>query len=276
MRSLINFIRKYHVFFLFLFLEILSLTFVFRYNHYQRIKLLNSSNYVSGRIFEKYSAVGGFFSLRKVNDELAAENANLKRQILTMKMADTLGIYQKDIGLNIVKAISARVVNNSVNKNDNYLTINRGRLNGVMPDMGVISQHGIVGVVVNVSDHYATVLSVLNSRWTVNAKLLNSDHFGPLKWDGKNPYITILDEIPYHVTVNPEDEVVTSGFSAIFPEGILIGRVIKVAHDEGENFQRIWVQLSTDFKNLNYVEVVSTVGKKEKLNLESLTTTNNE
>lgn len=242
---------------------------VFRYNNYQRIKLLNSSYYLSGRLFEKYSVVGDYFALRKVNDELAAENANLKRQILMMKMADTLGIYQKEIGLNVVKAVSAKVVNNSVNKNDNYLTINRGRVNGVYPDMGVISQYGIVGVVVNVSDHYATVLSVLNSRWTVNAKLSNSDHFGPLRWDGKNPYITILDEIPYHVPVNLEDEVVTSGYSTIFPEGVLIGRVIKIAHDEGENFQRIWVQLSTDFKNLYYVEVVSTIGKKEQVNLES-------
>lgn len=272
MRSIYNLIVKYHVFFLFLFLEIISLLLVFQFNDYQRIKLLNSSNSVSGKIYEKYSNFTDYFALRKVNDELAAENANLKRQLLMMKMADTLGIMQREIGLNIVKAVSAKVINNSVHKDNNFLTLNRGRLNGIAPDMGVISSNGIVGVVVNVSDHYSTVLSVLNSRWTINAKLANSNHFGPLRWPGKNPYITVLEDVPYHVEVKVDDEVVTSGYSTIFPEGILIGRVIKVEHDEGENFQRIWVQLSTDFNNLYYVQVISTIGKKEQINLENLTT----
>jgi rod shape-determining protein MreC len=253
---------------LFILLEVLSLTFIIKYNNFQRVKFLNSSSAVAGNVLTKISNTKDFFNLRRQNDKLAAENANLKSELLSIKQA----------GLNILpirtdsmlKLVPAKVISNSVNKQYNYITLNKGSRHGVRPDMGVISNDGVVGVIVNVSQNYSTALSVLNSRWTINAKLRNSNYFGPLKWEGKSPYLAVLTEIPYHVQLKEEDEVVTSGYSDIFPEGILIGRVVKIGQSKGANFQEILVQLSTDFNNLYYVDIIQSSVNVEKRQLENM------
>jgi rod shape-determining protein MreC len=230
------------------------------------VRFLNSSNAIAGKALDNISSINDYFTLRKQNDKLAAENANLKSELLSIKYSElnTLPVRQDSV----MKLIPAKVINNSVNKQYNYITLNRGSRQGVRPDMGVICSDGVVGVIVNVSQNYSTALSVLNSRWSINAKMLNSNHFGPLKWEGKNPYIAVLNEIPYHVQVKEEDEVVTSGYSDIFPEGILIGRVVKVGQSKGENFQEISVQLSTDFNNLYYVDIIQNSMNMERSQLE--------
>ncbi len=262
---------RYHAFMLFLFLEIVSLVFIIRYNNYQRVKFLNSSNRIAGIVYNNYQNVAGYFKLRVQNNRLAEENARLRAEMLTYKNAAFGSDNNPEFEREQIRSIPAKVINNSVNKQYNYLTLNRGRRDGVKPDMGVISANGVVGVVVNVSDHYATALSVLNSRWSINAKLVTTNHFGPMRWDGQNPYIAILDEIPYHVQVEIDEEVVTSGYSSIFPEGILIGRVVKIEHNKGENFQRLQVQLASDFNNLYYVDIIENVNKMERINLEKQT-----
>ena len=242
-----------------------------RYNKFHRVNFLNSSNAISGKIYEDYHDVREYFTLRKLNDELAKENAHLRSELQSYLLSDIQETVERTIGEDTIRTISAKVINNSVNKQYNYITLNRGKKDGVKPDMGVICSDGIVGVIINVSENYSTALSVLNGRWTINAKLADTQHFGPLHWEGDNPYIVVLDEIPYHVRVQEKEKVLTSGYSAIFPEGIQIGEVVKVIHKEGETFQKIWVQLSTDFKDLYYVEIIENTSKQEQLDLEKET-----
>lgn len=274
MKSLLNFLYKYNHLLLFVIIELLCFSFIVKYNNYHRVVFLNSSNTISGFIFEKSSIIKNYFNLQTINDKLASENARLRNQLRQIKESDIFLKSVVPIDSSITRAIPARVINNSVNKHDNYITLNKGFKDGVRPDMGVISSDGIVGVVVNVSRNYSTVLSVLNERWSVNAKLLKSNNFGTLKWDGNNPRQAILSEIPYHVEVNEGDTIVTSGFSTIFPEGINIGTATLIEYNSGDNFKKIWVQLSVDFSNVNYVEVIESKIFKERLDLEKLT--NNE
>jgi rod shape-determining protein MreC len=234
------------------------------------VKFLNSSNAIAGKVLSNVSSVNDFFTLRKQNDKLSAENAFLKSELLSIRQVGLNQLPAPRPDSNLVKVIPAKVINNSVNKQYNYITLNKGSRQGVRPDMGVICSDGVVGVIVNVSQNYSTALSVLNSRWSINAKMLNSNHFGPLKWEGKNPYLAVLNEIPYHVQVTEDDEVVTSGYSDIFPEGILIGRVVKVENSGARNFQEIWVQLSTDFNNLYYVEIIQNSMNMERRQLENM------
>ena len=271
MKNLLNFLLKFHHFILFVILEVISITFIVSYNNFQKVKFLNSSNAISGKVYTEINSVKEFFTLKKQNEKLAIENTNLRKELLSIKQAgmNVLPVHQLDSSN--VKLIPAKVINNSVNKQYNYITLNKGYRQGVRPDMGVICPDGVVGVIVNVSQNYSTALSVLNGRWSINSKLANSNYFGPLKWEGKNPYLAILNEIPYHVQVQEDDEVVTSGYSDIFPEGVLIGRVVKVGHSKGENFQEIWVQLSTDFSNLYYVDIIQNSMNIEKRQIEKLT-----
>ncbi len=271
MKNLLNFLIRYHNFILFLFLEIICFTLIIRFNNFQRVKFLNSANGITGAIYEDYQGIVEYFKLRELNTQLVEENSKLRNELQALKsfMSDknTIAVPPSEQ----YRTVPAKIINNSVHKQYNYLTLNKGRLDGIKPDMGVISSTGIVGVVVNVSEHYATALSLLNSRWSVNAKLAASNYFGPLRWDGNNPYLATLDEIPYHVQVEIDEEVVTSGYSSIFPEGILIGRVISIDHNKGENFQRLQVQLASDFNNLYFVDVIENVNKLERINLEKTT-----
>jgi rod shape-determining protein MreC len=267
-KNLLNFLVRYHAFLLFLFLEIVCLTFIIRFNNFQRVKFFNSSNHLSGAIYQDYQSIVEYFKLRNLNNSLAEENAKLREELQVYKFSGIEKETNNAIHRELFHIIPAKVINNSVNKQYNYITLNRGRRDGVKPDMGVVSEDGVVGVIVNVSDHFSTALSILNSRWAINAKLASTNHFGPLHWDGKNPYIATLDEIPYHVQIEVDEEVVTSGYSSIFPEGILIGRVVKIDHNKGENFQRMLVQLASDFNNLYYVDIVESKNKQERLTLE--------
>lgn len=258
---------------LFVLLELLSLSFVIRFNNYQRVMFFNSSNSIAGRVYERSANIGDYFKLQKINDKLAAENAELRGKLQSIRESDIFLQAHGPIDSNIVHAIPAKVINNSINKLNNYITLNKGYKDGVQQDMGVIGPDGIVGVVVNVSRNYSTVLSVLNEKWSINSKLQKSNNFGSLRWDGKDSRVAVLTEIPYNVIVAVEDTIVTSGLSTIFPDGIMIGKAIKIENNQGDNFQKIWVQLSTDFNSLDYVEVIKNEVYKEKIDLEKLTET---
>jgi rod shape-determining protein MreC len=271
MKTLLNFLLKFHHIILFILLEILSITFIVKYNNFQRVRFLNSSNEIAGKVYTELNSVKEFFTLKKQNEKLAIENTNLRRELIAIRQSELNTLTVRPPDSSNLRTIPAKVINNSVNKQLNYITLNKGYRNGVRPDMGVICSDGVVGVIVNVSQNYSTALSVLNSRWFINSKLSNSNYFGSLKWEGENPYLAILNEIPYHVKVQEEDEVVTSGYSDIFPEGILIGRVVKIGHDKGDNFQEIWVQLSTDFSNLYYVDIILSSTNVEKRQIEKQT-----
>ena len=162
----------------------------------------------------------------------------------------------------------ARIINNSVNKQQNYITLNKGRKHGIKEDQGILSTQGIVGVITSVSESYSTGLSLLNPRWSVSAKLKNSGYYGSLSWNGEDYQILDLLEIPFHVDLAIGDTIVTSGYSSIFPEGLMIGIIDAFKQPVGENYYDIKVRLSTDFKSIRYVEVIENLKKDEIENLE--------
>lgn len=272
MRNFSRFIIRYHTFFLFLILEILSFYFIFNYSRYHNGIYITSSNKATGFLYKNFSSAIQYFSLKKINNELAAENAFLRSQMPTTfeQSKDYFKVAYDSLTMQEYRYRSARVINNSVNKHFNYLTINKGERHGLKPDMGVISTRGLVGVVLNVSDHYATIISLLNTRLKISARLRDTGFFGSLEWDGRSYRHAYLNEIPAHASPNLGDAVVTSGFSSIFPEDILIGTIDEVTLHEGEGFYDIRVLLSVDFKKLQYVEVVEHFLAPEQRELENM------
>ena len=273
MRSLIRYLIKNHAFVLFVLLEILALTMVFSYNSFQKAKYLNSANHISGSVYNSFQSVKNYFGLTKVNRELAEENARLHMLIENRheseSIRDTLPelIHNSD---SMFRFIPAQVINNSVNRPFNYITLNKGSRHGIKPDMGIVSTKGIVGVVAQVSESYAMGLSVLNRRWSISAKLEKSGYFGSLVWQDVDYRFASLTEIPLHVEISPGDTVVTSGYSSIFPEGIFVGTISDFSQPDGENYYDIEVKLAVDFKSLSYVEVIENLDKEEINLLENI------
>ena len=271
MRNLIFFVYKYYVFLMFFTLEILAFVLIYRFNNYQKASFVNYTTGVTSSFYNWVSDVESYFKLRTVADSLQSENARLHNLLLTSYYQNNL--TTKTINDSVYKQqytyLAARVVNNSVTKRNNYITINCGRLHGVMPEMAVISESGIVGIVLNVSDHYATVLSFLNNNCKISAKLERTQAFGSLVWDGKEPRFARLLDVNKHVPIKINDLVITSNYSTIFPEGIPIGRISDVSLDAGDNFHTIQVQLFTDFSTLSTVYVINNLLKNEQQNLEA-------
>lgn len=275
MRSLFRYLLKNYGLFLFLVLEVISFFLIFNYNDFQKAKYLNSSSRLTGFVYNSSNSVVSYFELARINNELAKENAKLRTVIKSQPQfsGDPDSLYIPPVGVDSTyRFISARVINNSVNKTFNYITLNKGSEAGIRPDQGIISPDGIVGVVTNVSKSYALGLSVLNQRWGISAKLKNSGFFGSLLWSGDDFRYANLMEIPFHVVLAVGDTVVTSGYSSIFPEGIMVGTIESFEQPSGENYYDITVKLSTDFKKLSYVEVIQNLDKGEINKLENIAT----
>lgn len=266
MRSLIRYLLKNHAFVLFILLETLALAMVFNYNSFQKATYLNSANRVTGKVYAIYQSVTGYFGLTKINRELAQENARLRMLLENQPefVANTDSIFltlpESD---SVYHFIPAQIISNSVNRPFNYITLDKGSMHGIKPDMGIISASGIVGVVGQVSASYSMGLSVLNQRWSISAKLKKNGYYGSLIWDGLDYRMANLNEIPLHVDIAVGDTVVTSGYSSVFPEGILVGTISGFSEPDGENYYSIRVRLSVDFKNLSHVEVVENRDKQE-------------
>ncbi len=271
MRSLLRFLAKNYFFLLFLALESISMILVVRYNNYQKVQFLNSSNRVTAGIYDTFNSVYSFFHLQQINSELATDNARLRNQLQQFKEAglplngDTL---KSDSLVARYQFIPARVINNSVNKQSNFITLNKGRKDGIEPDMGIIGPGGVVGIITNVSDHYSTGPTILNKRWRVSAKIKESNYFGSLGWDGYDHRGAKLNEIPFHVKMEVGDTIVTSGYSSVFPEGITIGKITGFNHESGDNFYDINVELSTNFMTLTHVEIIKDNHINEITNLQ--------
>jgi len=271
MRSLFRFLLRNHFLMLFLVLEAISLTLMVSFNDYQRVTFFNSSNNLVGSVYQRFSNLDDYFSLGRTNARLAAENASLRKQLQNrIRNQENYPINRPDtVDAPAYIFTSAKVISNSVNKQFNYITLNKGSRQGIKPDMGIINDQGVVGVITNVSPNYSTGLSLLNKRILIPAKITTNNYFGSLVWDGEHYNTADLNEIPFHVIVNVGDTVVTSGFSNIFPDGIMIGVITKYAVVSGTNFYNIKVELSTNFKTLKYVEVVQNTKRAELIKLES-------
>ncbi len=270
MRNFLHFLIKHHNGLLFIILEIVAFILIVTYNQNQKAVYLSSSSKMSGGVFDAVSNIEQYFVLKKVNQELAEENAFLRSQLPTsfVQAKDYFALVGDSSTSKQYKYRTCKVVNNSIRKHFNYITLNKGKLDGIKPDMGIISGLGVVGIVIKCSNNYSTALSILNPRLKISAKLKGSDFFGSVSWDNKSVHHVILDEIPEHANVQLGEQVITSGYSSTFPEGVLIGTVESVEHPVGESFYKIKVKLSVDFAKLNYVEVVENIFQDQQLQLE--------
>lgn len=269
MRTLLQFIIRYHLVFLFLLMEIFSFTLIFRYNRYQRAGVLNFSSSVQGYAYSKVFKYKEYLNLYKINQELVNENNLLRNQLDHYKQITRNSPVMDETHFPGRKFtyIPARIINNSVNKQYNFLTLDRGKNHGVKPEMAVISSEGIVGVVYAVSGNFSTVISLLNRDFRLSAKIKKNNYFGSLTWEGISPHTALLSEIPYHVNVQRGDTIVTSGYSTIFPEGLLVGTVSAFEIEES-NFFRIDVELSEDFNQLTHVYIINNLLIEEQSTLE--------
>ena len=270
MRNLWIFISKYNAFFMLIIFLIISFILLVNNNSYQRASAWNSSNQIVGSAYQRVNSFTSYLSLGRTNDSLAAENARLKSQLKTSMFDDSL--VKKTVNDTLTQQqytyIVAKVVNNSINQKNNYITVNRGLKHGIRKGMGVISAKGIAGIVLNVSEHFATIQSVLHSDTRISASV--NGNIGSLVW-GEGNYdsrLAILKDIPNHVIVKKGNQVVTSGYS-LFPSGIEIGRVTRTGLKGGDSFLNIELWLSTDFSNLQYVYVINNLLAKEQKDLEA-------
>jgi rod shape-determining protein MreC len=271
MQQIINFIFKNSIRLLFLLLLTISLTLTIQSHSYHRSRFVSSANDVTGGVYQRINNVKEYFHLRTQNDNLAKENAYLKQ--LLYNKPDTVIASTELIpaGYEDIKVIQSKVINNSFNVHENYLTINSGSKDGIKPDMGVVNSLGIVGIVENTSKNFATVQSVLNIKSQINAKIKKSNHFGSLIWNGKNVGYAQLIDVPRLATVRKGDTIVTGGRSVIFPENIPIGKIDRIFIDKTTNYYTINVRLFNDMTNLGHVYVIENVKRKEVLKLEDET-----
>lgn len=275
MRNLFLFIWKHHIFVLFLLLEALAFYFIVKNNRFQNAGFINSANIVVGNVLGIYSEIREYFYLRKTNQILVEENALLRSQLEESFIKNQIP-YRADTNYT-QKYIyrTARVLNNSVNKRNNYLTLDKGRLHGIEPEMGVISPDGVVGVVKAVSDNFSSVMSVLNKNTVVSCKVKKNGYLGTLVWEGGNPAIGTLNDVPRHAALQPGDTIITSGASAIYPEGILVGFVETAELEDGDNFYTIRIRFSADYAKLTHVYVVKNLMSEEQIQLEKATQNDN-
>ena len=270
MRNLINIILRYHFVILFVFIESISFVILVNRNDYQSAGFFNFSRTIGSYYFKKTDALKEYISLREVNRKLMDDNAALRSRLPSSFFnIDTSFVEVKDTTLKVhYRYTPAKVINNSTNHQYNYITLDKGKEQGIEEGMGVVSPDGIVGIVDAVSEHFSLVISLLNRDFRVSAKIKKNNYFGPLEWSGKNSTTAVLNEIPLHVNVQKGDTIVTSGFNAVFPEGVLIGFVEDIRVTNG-SFYSIHVHLASDFYKLSYVLVVNNLLSDEIDDLES-------
>lgn len=274
MQNLLEFFQKYHHWFLFVLLEVISLVLLFQYNSYQGSAWLSSANAISGKVNEGRAEVESFFSLKKMNGNLTLRNFYMERQLNQLRRLygeateDTAGLWAKEMHfLKQYRLVPAKVITNELNKMNNLLTIDCGAKDGVDVGMGVACGQGVVGVVYLVSDHYAVVMPVLNTASRISCAIRGHNYFGVLRWDGKDAGVAYLEDIPRHARFNRGDWVETNGYLSIFPPGVLVGKIETVYNSADGLSYRVKVRLSTDFGCLRDVVVVNdpTIAERTRL-----------
>ena len=276
MKNLLAFVTKYYHWFMLLILEIASGVLLFQKNNYQSSVLFSSANVVVGKVYEWDSSVRSFFSLKRVNEELTLRNFYLERQVSQLRRLygdmtqDTTQLELQQLEfLSKYQLIPAKVVSNTLDKADNIMTIDRGRADGVERDMGVACGNGVVGVVYLVSDHYAAVIPVLNvTSSRISCAIRGRGYFGYLQWYGGDASVAYVEDIPRHARFKRGDWVETSGYSAIFPPGVLVGKIENIYNSVDGLSYRLKVRLTTDFGCLRDVVVISDKSIGERLRLQ--------
>ena len=271
MKEIIKLILKYHFTIIFILLEIVSFSLIIHHNEYQRAIFSESAYTLFGNVSSTITSVKDYFRLKEMNESLANENILLKNRLEEYELLrDTIihGTVVQD-SIPVYEYIGAKQVNATYNRTKNYITLNRGRKNGLQKEMAVCTPEGIVGLIQDLSDHFAVVIPLINVDSRISAKIKKNNYYGSLQWDGNDYAYSYLNDIPYHVEVNAGDTIVTSGLSKIFPEGIVVGYVESV-DKETANFLKIKVKLAVDFKRINHVYVILNNKKNEQTSLEAI------
>ena len=274
MRNLLAFIAKYNHWFLFVILEVICAVLLFRYNSYQGSVFFSSANVAAGKVYEFDAQAKSFFSLTKVNEQLTQRNLYLEEQVkeLNERMVELTNDtnYTKRSQLEMLssyKLIPAKVITNSINQRDNLITLDKGSDDGVRVDMGVACGNGVVGIVYMVSKKYCVVIPVLNSHSNISVTVDKRGYFGYLHWLGRRPDKAYVNDIPLHAKVLPGDQIVTSGYSSIFPPGMQVGKVLYVFKSLDGLSLQLQVRLSTDFSTLRDVCIIDDAKMKERIDL---------
>ena len=268
MQQIIFFLIRNKNFLLFIVLFSISIFLTIQTHSYHKNNFVNSSNNITGGIYTIKSSITNYFNLREENEILIDEITRIRIQLESYKSK----VVNQNIDTNSILSkyyfVSAKVINNSFSKTKNKLTIDKGERDSIQLDLGVITSKGIVGIIDNVSNKYATIQSILNTNSQINAKLKNAKHFGSLVWNTEDPNVIQLIDIPRLASVKIGDTIVTGGKSTIFPEGILIGDVIDFELTEDENSQSLNIQLFNDMTNLQHVYIIDNLDSQEIINLE--------
>ncbi|HVW58462.1 MAG TPA: rod shape-determining protein MreC [Puia sp.] len=276
MRNVFLFIRRHFNFLFFLVLQIIALSFLFRYNKFHEAAFMNVSTEITGRINEKYNGIEYYFQLKRTNEALVKENTRLHQLLkenyegpdsLKRLIIDTV---RGDSGRSISKYyyLEAKVVSSTTALKANYLTIHRGFAQQVRPNMGVVGPQGIVGTVINVSENFATVMSFLHPQYKVVVKLKNGGERGTVEWDGESPLFVTLKEIPKSAKVAKGDTILTSQISSKYPANIMVGTVYDIIPDNSTSFYIIKVRPSTNLFNIEYVYVIDNTQYEEQKRIE--------
>ena len=276
MRNLLNFLIKYNYWFLFLLLEVASFILLFRFNHYQQSVYFTSANGVAGKVYEISGGITSYFHLKTANEDLLDRNMWLEQRLLFLenvlkeKGLDSARLYSMErLAPTEYQIFKANVIKNSLNKADNYITLDRGTTDGIRPERGVVDANGVVGIVYKTSPHYSLVIPLLNSKSSISCKIVGSDYFGYLKWEGGNSRFAYLKDLPRHAEFNLGDTVVTSGYSTVFPEGVMVGTVDDMSDSHDGLSYLLKIKLATDFGKVSNVRVISRNGQDEQKALES-------
>ena len=274
MRNLLEFLSRHNHWFVFVLLEVLSLTLLFHYNSYQGSVWFTSANAVSGKVYEWNSAVTQYFSLTDVNRQLTQRNVYLEREV--EMLAEQIRKTQKDTTavermqqsvMRQYSTIPAKVVSSSLDKANNLITIDKGSADGVRKDMGVVCGTGVVGIVYLTSEHYSVVIPVLNAQSNISCSIRGRGYFGYLHWNGGSPEYAYIDGIPRHAHFKLGDYVVTSGYSSVFPSGVIVGRIKHVYNSADGMAYRLKVTLTTDFTRLRDVCVINDTEMEKKMEI---------
>lgn len=274
MHNLLAFLSKYYHWLIFLLLEVVSGVMLFKYNSYQGSAWISSANAVVGKIYEWQSGIEHFFSLSQSSEQLTQRNLYLEEEVLQLRKslakatADSSWFQKHEMAhLSQYKQIPAKVISNSIHKKDNLITIDKGSADGVKRDMGVACGNGVVGVVYLTSEHYSVVLPTLNHLSHISVTIRNRGYFGYLTWDGVNPVVAYVEDIPRHAQFKKGDWVETSGYSNIFPAGISVGKIVDIKDSKDGLSYRLKLNLSTDFSCLRDVCVITEQGFAERMQL---------
>ena len=271
MQNLIEFLAKFNHWIVFVLLEVICFVLLLSYNSYQSSVWFSSANMVAGKLYAISAEVESFFSLATINKELTQRNVLLEHELNKLEnhlrqQGDTSAINSETMRmLAEFKLIPAKVVSNEVSKKDNLITIDKGSIDGVQEDMGVVCGNGLVGIVYLVSPHYSVVIPVLNSKSNISFVIQGRDYFGYLHWTGGDSRKAYVDDVPRHAHFRLGDKVVTSGYSSVFPPGVMVGKILHAFNSPDGQSYRLQVELSTDFGKLRDVCVVNDTLMNERL-----------